>query len=119
MTPPMTPPSIPLRFELVCEVGDEPDPDAVCERVGDELDPDAVCERVDDEPDPDAVGDKVDCNVLVIVVPPITSGVSERHKKMRVWTEPKCLTPPTNSAAVGSQLSDSLDICKDTVDENS
>jgi hypothetical protein len=48
--PPMTPPSIPLWFELLCEV------------------------EVDDDPDPDAVrvGEKM--------AVPVTSGKSERHK---------------------------------------
>ena len=77
----MTPPSILRRFELVCEVevDGEPDPDAVGEKVNNDADLDSVGEKVGDEPDPDAVGE-VYCEVMVVVgIPP--SGVSERHKR--------------------------------------
>ncbi|KAN0140947.1 hypothetical protein V8E53_001391 [Lactarius tabidus] len=125
--PPMTPPSIPPRFERLCEIGvedepepdtvgeeveDEPYPDPAGEKVGDELYPDAVGEKVDNEPDPDAVEEKVDdesdpdaagekmgdepysdavgervvCETsdITTVGVPVTSGLSERYKKMCV-----------------------------------
>jgi hypothetical protein len=53
---------------------------------------------------------------LAITTDPVTSGLSERHKKMRVRTESKCLTPPAASAA---ELSQVLPTCRDTVDETS
>jgi hypothetical protein len=56
--PPMTLPSILLRFELCeVEVDDEPDPDGVCEKVDDEPDLDAVGEKVNDELDVNDVGE--------------------------------------------------------------
>jgi hypothetical protein len=57
--PPITPPSISPRFELVreVEVDDETDPDAVGEKVDNEPDLDAVGEKVDDELDANGVGE--------------------------------------------------------------
>jgi hypothetical protein len=57
--PPMMLPSISLRFELVCEVevDDEPDPDAVCEKVDNEPDLNVVGEKVGDELDANDVGE--------------------------------------------------------------
>jgi hypothetical protein len=90
--PPTMLPSILPRFELVCEVevDDEPVPDAVCEKVDDKPDLDAVGEKVDDELDANDVGEKLNCEALAITTDPVTSGLSERHEKMSVWTESKC-----------------------------
>lgn len=69
--PPTMPPAIAPRFELVCEVEDEPDCVAVGKRVEGEPDCNAVSGKAEDEPD--TVGNKVGCGI------PVVSGLSEQQ----------------------------------------
>jgi hypothetical protein len=63
------------------------------------------------------VGDGPGLDVVGKMSVPVTSGLSERHKEMRVdRAESKYLAPPTASAAARFQL---LLVCKDTVEDTS